>query len=205
MAVSVKASGGQNWRKAFKPYLENERPGVKIGVLEGATYNEGERSGQLVAPILAAHEFGAEIDMPERAQAMHFKQNRDGSVGNRFVKKDKSDFAQDATVGAHTITLPARAPMRSTVAKKKKEWVKAAVAYLKARPGDIEGMFKMLGELAAKDIQQAFEDGLEPPLQPATIKRKEKMGYAAHASTPVMLTGATQQSISSEYTGNLEV
>ena len=64
---------------------------VKAGVLENATRGEG---GTPVAEYAAYNEYGATIEIPERTQTLYFKRKRDGSVGNRFVKKGKSDFAQ---------------------------------------------------------------------------------------------------------------
>lgn len=95
--------------------------------------------------------------------------------------------------------IQARAPMRSTLEKKKGEWAKTLIALLKANPGKIRDMFNAMGMQMAKDIQQSFEDGLEPPLKEETVKRKERMGYGAHADKPVMLTGETQKSIEHEW------
>lgn len=199
MAVSVRVSGGKAWKKALTPYVDNENAGVAVGALEGAIYAMGPLAGELVAENLARHEFGCEIEMPERTQTMYFKQNKAGTVDNRFVKKNKSNFSQEATVGAHTITIPARAPLRSTLAEKKADWVKEFVDTIKASRGNIKHAFNGVGQSMAKDIQQSFEDGLEPPLKEETVKRKKKMGYTAHASKPVMLTGETQKSIEHEW------
>lgn len=59
-------------------------------------------------PYAAIHHFGGTIDMPARRQQAYFKQAKDGTIGNRFVKKTKSNFAQSITIGAHKITMPAR-------------------------------------------------------------------------------------------------
>lgn len=56
----------------------------------------------------AIHHFGGEINIAARSQKMYFKQNKDGSVGNRFTKKKNSNFEQWGTRGAHTIKIPAR-------------------------------------------------------------------------------------------------
>jgi len=52
--------------------------------------------------------FGFTINKEARAGEVYFKRNRDGSVGNRFVRKSVSDFAQSVIFGAHTVTVPAR-------------------------------------------------------------------------------------------------
>lgn len=57
----------------------------------------------------AIHQFGGTIDVHARSQQVYFRQNkRTGQVGNRFVPKSRSNFAQWATMGAHSITIPAR-------------------------------------------------------------------------------------------------
>jgi len=54
------------------------------------------------------HQFGADIEHAARTQTLYFRQRADGSVGNKFVKKSRSNFAQDVARGAHTTHIPAR-------------------------------------------------------------------------------------------------
>ena len=56
----------------------------------------------------AIHQFGGDIKIAARSQQAYFKQARDGTVGNRFVKKSQSNFAQWHTRGEHTLHIPAR-------------------------------------------------------------------------------------------------
>lgn len=57
----------------------------------------------------AAQQFGFTGQRQARTQTLYFKLSKDGrSVGNRFVKKAKSDFAQDVQVGPGSISIPAR-------------------------------------------------------------------------------------------------
>ena len=84
-----------------------------------------ERSGQLKSSLstvygrdfagigsnkvyAAIHQFGGTIQHAARSQHAYFKQHKDGSVGNRFVKKAHSNFAQRVTIGAHDTAIPAR-------------------------------------------------------------------------------------------------
>lgn len=99
--------------------------------------------------------------------------------------------------------IPARAPMRSTLAKRKGEWARTLIALLKANPGKFRDMFNAMGMQMAKDIQQSFEDGLKPPLKEETVKRKIALGYGSHAQKAVMLTGETQKSIEHEWKEDL--
>ena len=54
------------------------------------------------------HQEGGEISIPARSQKAYYRQNKDGSVGNRFVKKSRSNFEQWNTIGAYKIKMPAR-------------------------------------------------------------------------------------------------
>lgn len=155
MAVSVKVSGGDQWKAALKPYAQGNGMHVRVGILEGATYSgETAPPGTPVAAIAAIHEFG-------------------------------------------TAHIPARSFMRSTVNKHQKDWIKMAVAYLKANPGKLKNAFILVGEVASKDMQEAIEWGIDPPLAPQTIARKSRRGKQ-FPDTPLIDTGTMQEAISYE-------
>lgn len=59
-------------------------------------------------PYGAIHQFGGKIEHAARSQQVYFRQGKDGSVGNRFVQKRKSNFAQWVTRGAHSTEISAR-------------------------------------------------------------------------------------------------
>ena len=126
--------GGGKWKKALEA-VSKQAASLKVGVLEGATSEDGES----VATYAFYNEFGATVEVPERTQTLYFKRNRDGTVGNRFVRKDKSDFAQDVAVGGHTISIPARPFMRSTVQAQKDAWAKAFADAFVAKAGRHRG------------------------------------------------------------------
>ncbi len=185
--AKVTIKGDLNNLKAYiKSLTKANHAGVKVGVQAGATYSEGPLAGQSVAVNLARHEFGA----PKAG-------------------------------------IPARAPFRTTIAKKKTQWVKEAGGYLKASAGHIdpEAALTAVGDVMAMDIQQSFNDGLEPALKPATIRAKMRItregtktekkkssknkgqyfegDYIGSASTPVVLTGTAQKSITSVYVDDI--
>jgi len=57
----------------------------------------------------AIHQFGGKIDIAARSQQAYFRRDgRTGLVGNRFVKKRRSNFAQWVTIAAYSIAMPAR-------------------------------------------------------------------------------------------------
>lgn len=102
-----------------------------------------------------------------------------------------------------TQDIPARAPIRTTAEKKKNDWAKELAGYLReyaqGESLNIPAALVEAGDGFATDIQDAFADGLSPALKPATVARKIKMGYGAYATTPVVLTGQAQRSITAEY------
>lgn len=55
----------------------------------------------------AIHQFGGDIKHRTSTRDVFFKM-RNGVVGNRFVKKSKSNFAQTVNVKEHTTKIPAR-------------------------------------------------------------------------------------------------
>lgn len=58
-------------------------------------------------PYGAIHQFGGKVEHAARSQQVYFKE-KGGVVGNRFVKKSKSNFAQWVTHGARSVEMPAR-------------------------------------------------------------------------------------------------
>ncbi|EBP3538312.1 phage virion morphogenesis protein [Salmonella enterica subsp. enterica] len=54
------------------------------------------------------HQEGGEISIAARSQRAYYRQHKNGSVGNRFVKKSRSNFTQWNTIGAYKIKMPAR-------------------------------------------------------------------------------------------------
>lgn len=58
-------------------------------------------------PYGAIHQDGGKIEHAARSQQVYFKE-KGGVVGNRLVKKSKSNFAQWVTHGARSVEMPAR-------------------------------------------------------------------------------------------------
>lgn len=77
----------------------------------------------------AIHQFGGTIDMPARSQQAYFKQAKNGTIGKRFVKKTKSNFAQWVTIGAYKIKIPAR-PWLGVSAEDESELLRITRKYL---------------------------------------------------------------------------
>lgn len=107
---------GTPWAPLSPGYLKTKRKNQnKILFLDGylATtmrYQVGENELQFGSnlPYAAIHQFGGERSKAASMRTLYFKRDKEGGVGNKFVKKKKSDFAQDVQVGAYKIRMPAR-------------------------------------------------------------------------------------------------
>lgn len=109
---------GAPWPELSKNYLKQnpERAQGQMLQLSGqlaasVTTSSGDFWAQIGSnkEYAAIHNFGGDIQHQARTQSVYFKQNKNGSVGNRFVKKKNSNFEQTANVGPYTVTMPARA------------------------------------------------------------------------------------------------
>ena len=136
---------------------------VKAGVLENATRGEG---GTPVAEYAAYNEYGATIEIPERTQTLYFKRKRDGS---------KSDFPQDASVKAHTVTIPSRPFLRSTLDAKADAWCDNLAEALEAGRTPKEAM-RLVGRRMADDIQATIKSNMPPDNAESTKRRKNAKG-----------------------------
>jgi hypothetical protein len=47
------------------------------------------------------------------------------------------------------------------------------------------------------DVKQSIQQGLAPELKPATVARNTKLGHAASADTPLVLSGILHDAIES--------
>lgn len=107
---------GQAWAALTPKYLKQKRKNKdRILYLDGYLANTlryqvsaDELTFGSNRPYAAIHHFGGVINMPARMRTLHFKLQRDGSVGNKFVKKKRSDFAQDVQGKPYTVNMPAR-------------------------------------------------------------------------------------------------
>ena len=145
---------------------------VKAGVLEGAT---GYENGASVATVAAVNEYGGTILISEKKRTLYFKQGKNGAVGTRFVKKSKSNFAQDVIVPEHTVTIPPRPFMRHTFETRKDEWVKELAGRLAAGESPKKAL-ELVGTLMEDDIRAAINEPAsdwKPANAPATLKRKK--------------------------------
>jgi phage virion morphogenesis protein len=107
-----------------------------------------QKTGRLAASIRAAitndeatvgtnvryariHNEGGDIRHEARTTSLHFKQYKNGSVSRQFVKKRNSNFVQSATIGAHTVKMPAR-PFLQLTGEDVKELENTAARYFES-------------------------------------------------------------------------
>lgn len=107
---------GDAWEALSPAYAKRKhRNADKILTFRG--YLQGTLRGQYDDASLefgtdrtygAIQHYGGTIRRQARQQTMYFRQGRDGSVGNQFVRRSRSNFAQTANVGPYEITIPSR-------------------------------------------------------------------------------------------------
>lgn len=135
---SQSAPDGTPWQPLSPAYLRRKKRNKdKILVHDGNLQNglrfQVEGSELLVGTNRkygAIHHFGGDIEIAARSQQAYFRQDgKTGEVGNRFVNKRKSNFAQRVTIGPYTITIPAR-PWLGTSAQDNQELIAIAQRYI---------------------------------------------------------------------------
>jgi hypothetical protein len=165
---TVKSSGKlQSYLKDITGNLANGSA-VKVGFLEGSTYEDGTP----IATVAAVMEFGAVIDMPAREQNIYFRQNKDGSIGNRFVKREKSNFAQNVQVPAHRVVIPARPFFRDAIEKNASGWAGAVQTALKDNDYNASKAMSLVGQGIVDQVSESIGEFNSVPLKPSTIKKK---------------------------------
>ena len=178
--LSISTQSASRWRTIVQRLVDlGGAKGVHVGILSGAT----NADGQSIAEYAAMNEFGGTITVPARQSEVYFKKKKDGTVGNRFVKKSKSNFAQPVIIPAHTVTIPSRPFMRTTAREKGKDWAQLFAQITKGRlvsdPAVAKRAFTAIGRVAKSDIQATIMSNMPPPNSPeyAASKKKKHGGY----------------------------
>lgn len=109
------APDGSDWTPlAPSTLLRKKGPGIlrERLTLMGSIHHQVEGDELHVGTGLvyaAVHQFGGKVAHKARQGTVYFHQDRrTGEVGNRFVARRKANFAQDVTVKAHDVKIPAR-------------------------------------------------------------------------------------------------
>ncbi|MGN5533743.1 phage virion morphogenesis protein [Acinetobacter sp. Lyrl_1] len=80
-------------------------------LVDSVTYNVLSNGVEIGTNVVygAIHHFGGEIKHEARSRTLFFRQNqRTGQVGNRFVRRSRSNFAQDVVTKAYSVNVPRR-------------------------------------------------------------------------------------------------
>lgn len=118
-AAQEKSPDGTPWASLsprYQRFKDKKRPGVPK--LKFDFHMLGDQFSQQVAgdTLLvgtnakygAIHHFGGSIDRPARSTEVFFRREADGTVGNRFVARRRSNFAQRVMQPAYKIQMTAR-------------------------------------------------------------------------------------------------
>jgi phage virion morphogenesis protein len=60
------------------------------------------------------HQSGGKINIPARSQQAYYRQNKDGTLNNKFARKSKANYSEWHTIPAYEINMPARPFLRLT-------------------------------------------------------------------------------------------
>lgn len=182
--------------KAALEKLGNSKKVLRVGFLETAKYDNAEGEALPVAQVAYWNEYGAIINVPARKQTIYRSLNEKTGNFNRngkFVKRDKSNFASEHDVPAHTIKIPPRPFFRKTIAENSSEWGKQVAQLLKANNYDADAALNELGDHIKGQLTESILSYEDPPNAPSTIRKK---GFNA----PLRDTGTMARSIDYEVT-----
>lgn len=168
MAKFTTTDTDPGFKKLHARIADSKNSFALIGV-QGAQASAAKQGGDdvTVVQVATVHEFGATIQIPEHSQDLHFKE-KGGIVGNRFMKKGKSNFAQTVTIPAHTVTVPERSFIRSTMDARREEFVEFSRGLWS---GVLVGKLTLhkaldtMGEKIKGAIQERFRDNDWEPLK----------------------------------------
>lgn len=116
-----------------QPLIDTGR--LRRSVTPKATANDVTIGTNL--PQAKLQHFGGEVRQKARVAQLQFRRERDGTIGNRFVPRNRANFIQDAQIGARTFNVPARPYMpvrKDDVADLPQEW---AIAILRELAGHL--------------------------------------------------------------------
>lgn len=151
---------------------------------------EGDDSGINNAQLMALHEYGGTLNIPERQGSITRQLRKDGSFAYSGRIRKNGNFQSFHTIPAHTVVIPERSVFRYTFHKNKFFRDAAAKMAKKVAEGSLTVTrgTEQLGMLARDKVRLSFTDGHLQPNAPSTIKKKG-------SSKPLIDTGQLRQSI----------
>jgi len=103
------APDGSPWPPSLRVLARGGKTLIESGRLfRSITFQASRSSVDIGSNVVyaAIHQFGGVIERAARETVLHFKTSKNGR--RRFSKASKADSAQKATIGAHSIRVPAR-------------------------------------------------------------------------------------------------
>jgi len=152
--------------KALKRRLANEASHVDIGI-------QADEDEKLIV-IAAANEFGATINHPGGTSYGYATPEDARKRRMRFLKGG-SGYRVIGITGPHTITIPARPYLRSTMDENQDRYFaisKKLVGQIVSGEQTKGGALEIMGQLIEGDIKRKIITLRSPPNKAATIRRK---------------------------------
>lgn len=165
--------------------VKRRKPSVKIGLF-------GKQGSDLVIQG-SANEFGATIQHPG-GTAYGYRTQRQAEQGKvRFMSKGEGFMVMGET-GPHTIKIPERSFLRSTVAEKRQK-IRDLVGelfgdFIDARTS-LDKSLKIIGLKVSDMVRAKIRQGPFKPNAPATIRKKK-------SSKPLIDTSRMRNSVTHE-------
>ncbi len=186
--------GGARLERVLKDIGDRVKRGnaVRVGFLEGST----AANGTSLPMIAAVNEYGGAINVPEHTTTIYrqLKKNGDLAKGGRFVRAERSNFATDHVVPAHTVNIPMRPYFRTMIAKQSPGWGVRLGKILVGAKYDGALALGRMGEVIKGQLQDSIREWTDPPNAPSTVAKK---GF----DKPLIETGHMLNSVDYEVSG----
>lgn len=157
--------------KAYLEKIGKTMPMAEVGIMEQATYPDGES----VAQVGYWNEYGHTGVIPSRSQLVYRSLNeRTGEFNKngKFVKKDKSNFASWVTIPSYTVDVPARPFFRTAIENNRGKLPEMAAALMKKHDYDVEHVVALLSEHMVDELHVSVMTWTTPPNTKATQAKK---------------------------------
>lgn len=180
---------GKGLEELMKRVQEMGRLHTEVGWLDTAKYEDGTP----VAYVASIQEFGGTANIKAGQVTIHRSVNKKtGELknGGKFTAKAKANLSTTHNKKAHTIVIPPRPFMRTTIVEQKNSWSEKARQGFKAVSLGVKTPLQVmtaLGELAAGDVRMKITQINSPPLKNSTYYSRKRRGL--EPNKPLQATG----------------
>ena len=151
----------------LKKELNRGKNGARAGFLKDDTRDDGLTE----ETVALANEFGADIHIPEHKSTIYRKVDKNGNLG-KFTKENNANFAQDVTIPAHDVHIPARPFLRNAQKILDKRLPKVVQSCLDDER-TLEYTLNQCAQEARNQIIESINSNTPPPNKPSTVRRKK--------------------------------